>query len=41
VALNPKKGEVYAVGGNGFQAFLVPEFFKLLKPPTTATEGRR
>jgi DNA-binding beta-propeller fold protein YncE len=41
VALNPKKGEVYAVGGNGFQAFLVPEFFRLLKPPATTTEGRR
>jgi DNA-binding beta-propeller fold protein YncE len=41
VALNPKKGELYAVGGNGFQTFLVPEFFKLLKPPPTTTEGRR
>jgi DNA-binding beta-propeller fold protein YncE len=30
VALNPKKGEVIAVGGNGFQTFLVPDFFRAL-----------
>ena len=28
VALNPKKGEVIAVGGNGVSTFLVPEFFR-------------
>jgi len=33
VALNPKKGEVIAVGGNGFQTFLVPDFFRALKGP--------
>ncbi len=31
VALNPKKGEIIAVGGNGFQTFLLPDFFKDLK----------
>jgi DNA-binding beta-propeller fold protein YncE len=31
VALNPKRKEVIAVGGNGFQTFLLPEFFKPLK----------
>jgi hypothetical protein len=31
VALNPKKKEIIAVGGNGFQTFLLPEFFKVLK----------
>jgi hypothetical protein len=33
VALNPKRGEVIAVGGNGFQTFLVPDFFKALRNP--------
>ena len=33
VALNPKKKEIIAVGGNGFQTFLLPEFFKALKRP--------
>ncbi len=33
VTLNPKKGEIIAVGGNGFQTFLLPEFFKALKRP--------
>jgi DNA-binding beta-propeller fold protein YncE len=33
VALNPKKGEIIAVGGNGFQTFLVPDFFRALKSP--------
>jgi hypothetical protein len=28
VALNPKKKEIITVGGNGFQTFLLPEFFK-------------
>src|SRR5262249_18361169 len=28
VALNPKKKEIIAVGGNGFQTFLLPDFFK-------------
>ena len=31
VALNPKKGEIIAVGGNGFQTFLVPDFFRALE----------
>ena len=30
VALNPRKKEIIAVGGNGFQTFLLPEFFKPL-----------
>jgi len=33
VALNPKKKEIITVGGNGFQTFLLPEFFKVLKKP--------
>jgi len=33
VALNPKKQEIITVGGNGFQTFLLPEFFKALKRP--------
>src|SRR5712691_9675316 len=33
VALNPKKKEIITVGGNGFQTFLLPEFFKALKRP--------
>ena len=28
VALNPRKKEIITVGGNGFQTFLLPEFFK-------------
>ena len=28
VALNPKRKEIITVGGNGFQTFLLPEFFK-------------
>lgn len=31
VALNPRKKEIIAVGGNGFQTFLLPEFFRPLK----------
>ena len=31
VALNPKKKEIITVGGNGFQTFLLPEFFRPLK----------
>src|SRR5262245_28297636 len=30
VALNPRKKEIIAVGGNGFQTFLLPDFFKAL-----------
>src|SRR6058998_475597 len=33
VALNPKKKEIITVGGNGFQTFLLPEFFRALKRP--------
>ncbi len=36
VALNPKKKEIITVGGNGFQTFLLPEFFKPFKKPGTA-----
>src|SRR6266511_1765301 len=28
VALNPLKKEIITVGGNGFQTFLLPDFFK-------------
>jgi DNA-binding beta-propeller fold protein YncE len=28
VALNPRKKEIITVGGNGFQTFLLPDFFK-------------
>jgi hypothetical protein len=35
VALNPKKREIITVGGNGFQTFLLPEFFRALKKPGT------
>jgi DNA-binding beta-propeller fold protein YncE len=31
VALNPPKKEIIAVGGNGFQTFLLPDFFKPFK----------
>ncbi|PYQ99259.1 MAG: hypothetical protein DMF96_07735 [Acidobacteria bacterium] len=31
VALNPRKNEIITVGGNGFQTFLLPDFFKPLK----------
>ena len=31
VALNPRRKEIIAVGGNGFQTFLLPDFFKPLK----------
>jgi hypothetical protein len=33
VALNPKKKEVITVGGNGFQTFLLPEFFRTFRKP--------
>ena len=33
VALNPKKKEIITVGGNGFQTFLLPDFFRALKKP--------
>jgi len=36
VALNPKKKEIITVGGNGFQTFLLPEFFRALRKPGTA-----
>src|SRR5882672_10392156 len=31
VALNPRKKEIITVGGNGFQTFLLPDFFKPLR----------
>lgn len=42
VALNPRRGEIIAVGGNGFSTYLLPEAFKLLKKPMapSAPEGR-
>jgi hypothetical protein len=40
VALNPKKKEIIAVGGNGFQTFLLPEFFKPLKKAAGTAGGR-
>jgi len=33
VALNPRTGEIIAVGGNGISTYLLPEFFQLLKTP--------
>jgi DNA-binding beta-propeller fold protein YncE len=36
VALNPRKKEIISVGGNGFQTFLLPEFFKAFRRPGTA-----
>ena len=33
VALNPKKREIIAVGGNGFSTYLLPDFFRALKKP--------
>ncbi|MEP6813565.1 MAG: hypothetical protein ABI990_11295 [Actinomycetota bacterium] len=38
VALNPKKKEIISVGGNGFQTFLLPDFFKPFKKPGTAPQ---
>ena len=35
VALNPRKKEIIAVGGNGFQTFLLPDFFRALKNPAS------
>jgi DNA-binding beta-propeller fold protein YncE len=37
VAINPKKGELIAVGGNGFSTFFMPEFFKPLRAPAAQT----
>jgi 6-phosphogluconolactonase (cycloisomerase 2 family) len=37
VTLNAKKNEVIAVGGNGFQTFIMPELFKALKRPGPTT----
>jgi len=34
VALNPRKKEIITVGGNGFQTFLLPDFFKPFKKLT-------
>jgi DNA-binding beta-propeller fold protein YncE len=39
VALNPKKKEIITVGGNGFQTFLLPDFFKPFRKPGS-TERR-
>ena len=41
VALNPRKTEIITVGGNGFQTFLLPDFFKALHRPGAATAERR
>jgi DNA-binding beta-propeller fold protein YncE len=39
VALNPRRKEIITVGGNGFQTFLLPDFFKPFKK-TGGTAGR-
>lgn len=36
VALNPRKGEIIAVGGNGFSTYLLPDFFKPFVRSSTA-----
>ena len=36
VALNPKRKEIITVGGNGFQTFLLPDFFKPFKKPRSS-----
>jgi hypothetical protein len=41
VALNPKKFEVVAVGGNGFQTFLLPDFFGDLKKRSMPTSNQQ
>jgi hypothetical protein len=42
VALIPKKGEIVAVGGNGFSTYLLPDFFTDLKRRIqTSTQQRR
>src|SRR5438093_2698674 len=38
VALNLKKKEIIAVGGNGFQTFLLPEFFRVLEKPASSAQ---
>jgi DNA-binding beta-propeller fold protein YncE len=40
VALNPKKGEVVAVGGNGFLTYLLPDFFTDLRKRVAPTAQR-
>jgi hypothetical protein len=40
VALNPKKKEIITVGGNGFQTFLLPEFFRPLKRVSGSAQPR-
>jgi hypothetical protein len=40
VALNPKKKEIITVGGNGFQTFLLPEFFRALKKTSSTAPGQ-
>jgi DNA-binding beta-propeller fold protein YncE len=41
VALIPRKGELIAVGGNGFSAYLVPDFFTDLKRRVQTTVQQR
>jgi DNA-binding beta-propeller fold protein YncE len=40
VAINPRKGEVYAIdgGSSAYFAYLVPEFFRLMRPGTGAAQ---
>jgi hypothetical protein len=38
VALNTKKKEIITVGGNGFQTFLLPDFFRALKKPGSTNQ---
>jgi len=41
VALVPKKKEIVAVGGNGFQTFLLPDFFQVFKRPPTSSASKQ
>jgi hypothetical protein len=38
VALNGKRKEIITVGGNGFQTFLLPDFFRALKRPASTAQ---
>ena len=40
VALNPKKKEIIAVGGNGVSTYLLPDFFRALTKPGALAGGR-
>jgi len=38
VALNPRTGEIIAVGGNGISTYILPEFFRLFKKPAAPAQ---